>query len=1220
MDHWRFPSDIDVADVFKKLNDEQRAAVLCRNNAVTAAGAGSGKTYVLACRYTFLILNGIKMEQILALTFTNKAVAEMYTRIYDQLSEIAHRGKGIFRERAQEAINSFYRARIQTLDSYCGTILMRSANRYGIPPDFVIDDGRCREMAEAGALPFVLAHRNNPGLRALFSLETPENLARSLFADTAYQWATLDGGIDFAQDAQAQVAEVAEQWGRLTIEITGLLENFCALWDADPPEGQLAAFAAPLAEEIRRSHRRLPKSADIHKFFAEILEKPPQNRRAIPQAVQKLLDLVIRFDRLPIRAKHPITELVKKMRGLTGLFSSVAIFICQGAALFSVFDLLAEFHGAFLRQKRNEGVLSFNDVARMARKTLIEQVDIRADEKAAYRAIMIDEFQDNNSLQRDLLFLLAEKKDAQSAEVPEARDLEQNKLFFVGDEKQSIYRFRGADVSVFRSLSRQMETDGAGVTLRLQNNYRSAPELIAWFNAFFGGTRFDCNRVVDPAGTESLGEYAGIFLRNDDVPPYEAAYMPVCAPPGVSGSAAGSPAPEIGLCILDSDAANDGISDNPPGVPIDQSLPDAESEAGFVAQKIRSLKESGAIAEYGDAAILLRSLGKLRHFEKQLLRLGIPYVSESIGSFFVDAPVNDILRFLRLVVFPGDRGAYSAVLCSPLVGMSYDSLAACMCTLSAAGQDVPPFCPTELSPDEQERYQKAGDLYRRLREKSRTASACELLTALWYDRGYRYETLWNSTVLPYRELYDYLFELARRCDVNGGGLSGFVELLSETQKTGERITDLTVPLERTGGVRIMSVHKSKGLQFPVVFLCGAGSHAKYAISEIVSVMERGGGKRLTVKLPVPEPFFGREKITADTSLRNNYFFEKAREEEKNQKRAELRRLLYVAMTRAESRIYLTGAFPLKTGGRPEESAFPRLKSAVEEKLAAQISRPGDTIIDNDTFFGLLLPALVSRLDHRGNPPPHFFPTLEFIPKLARSDASGPRHTAVKKNVRSKLVPLYRDAALVHSAKPIFNRIAPTALVENMDFFALGVKRLEYQADGPPQGRSDIFPWVNAADFGTIVHICASSFFAHTHPIIPSSISSNLTDSQCKALIIEGRRLLDNFLSSELGQMAQNAHWLKSEYNFRVLRYVPDNPNRTYYIEGVIDLLFETFDMVHVVDFKSDKSEIPSLHYRQMACYYYAAKSIRKKECRVWLYYVRSGHSLDVTENARRIIL
>ncbi|MDR0323279.1 MAG: UvrD-helicase domain-containing protein [Treponema sp.] len=138
------------------LNDEQQSAAHCTENAVITAGAGSGKTMVLASRYVWLVtVKKYCVREILTLTFTKKAAAQMYRRIHHMLAEIAGEDKGINGKPARKALDEFVQARIQTLDSYSAAIVRQAANRYGIRPDFTIDEERCLSLARDEAMPFL---------------------------------------------------------------------------------------------------------------------------------------------------------------------------------------------------------------------------------------------------------------------------------------------------------------------------------------------------------------------------------------------------------------------------------------------------------------------------------------------------------------------------------------------------------------------------------------------------------------------------------------------------------------------------------------------------------------------------------------------------------------------------------------------------------------------------------------------------------------------------------------------------------------------------------------------------------------------------------------------------------------------------------------------------------------------------------------------------------
>jgi ATP-dependent helicase/nuclease subunit A len=192
-------------------------------------------------------------------------------------------------------------------------------------------------------------------------------------------------------------------------------------------------------------------------------------------------------------------------------------------------------------------------------------------------------------------------------------------------------------------------------------------------------------------------------------------------------------------------------------------------------------------------------------------------------------------------------------------------------------------------------------------------------------------------VRPYRELYDYLFEVARTCDEGGTGLPGFVDYLGAKQAAGETLKDVDAALDRDEaalpddggdddiaaapdkqrGVRLMSSHKSKGLEFPVVFLCQAD--AKGPSRKAVPLFFQGAMP--TVTPPLPPELAGRAQGVSTVTLRANYFFEAGSAEEKQKAHAELRRLLYVALTRAERRLYVTGVYKASKGEPTEKDTL-----------------------------------------------------------------------------------------------------------------------------------------------------------------------------------------------------------------------------------------------------------------------------------------------------------
>ncbi|GHV92975.1 ATPase AAA [Spirochaetia bacterium] len=1255
-----------------QLNAEQQKAAYCEENAVVAAGAGSGKTSVLASRYAYLVTEkNYSVDQILTLTFTRKAAAEMYQRIYYTLSGIASNETGIKGKRAQNAVKDFFHARISTLDSYSTSIVKLAASRYGIRPDFAVDEDRCRSLAAEEALPFLIARRHHPAIRKLYRRKGPERLAQDLFAATVSGYSHIDEAPDFTAEARKQFAIVCGEWSKTLGLITGKLNKAIQFTADYEEEDRFLDSLIPLLEPFKTGKMNFPGEAELRSYFDSLLQLSDTEciagaeKDPLPKKIFQSLEYVYRLKALSLvggkKTTAPLKDTIKEIRALFGTFSSLAVFCMQGGIILSLMSLLKDFQKIYLDRKRAEGVLTFTDVARLARRILISHTDIRDNEKTAFKAIMIDEFQDNNALQKDLLFLLAEKIERKENSVPGAADISPGKLFFVGDEKQSIYRFRGADVSVFRKLQEEL----AAAALPLSTNYRSSPVLIGAFNALFGGSDFD------PLGEKPPGLYDAVFVPETaagsagapdsipadgiPLPPYEAQYTPLRAGREEAG--------EISICILDKGAqadnedANeeDGEKSSDAGL-----LKSDENEAIFVAEKIREMLDRGVYTP-DDIAILFRAHGPQKVFEKHLRLLNIPYASEGISGFFSDGPVNDMLAALRLIAYPLDTEAYAVMLRSPFVGLSMRGLAICLAQYqeikAGTGKAPRPFSPAALDllgEEDRLRFARGRELYQRLCEKAARSGIGELVSQLWYTEGYRYETEWNTQTAVYRELYDYLFNLAVKADEETLSLAGFTGRLRSLQESGERLEDMDIPLERSGAVRLMTIHKSKGLEFPVVFLCCCGKHGRNNSNDAEVYASDTGGLSFNPPLP-PE-------CSRLADVKRNFFYEQGRAEEKRKQTAELRRLLYVAMTRAEKELHISGGLSFGKDNNDTGNLPGRLKIAVNTKRdtkerAERIG--GDAVLDDDTFFGLLLPAVADRIPNGDAPELPSFLKLESIPvyteeriKNREYQGSGLRQGAVYTNDRQGLIkfladaePLYQKAGIITTAELVKDHRTPTSFHPGGDAAggdggrpmtgSAGGFVISEEYSGPAS--ADIFEKVDLilkrflkredsfspADFGAIAHACVEARLNKREVLIPPRLGGHLSLAEADTLLSAGNDLAERFLQSPLGKIAGAAEIRKSEYQFRSLIKNPPGKDlpAELFINGTIDLLFTGESIpVHVVDFKTDSSENPAEHEPQMAFYYRAASELfgKAKTCRVWLYYLRTGHAVEMTERVKTL--
>jgi ATP-dependent helicase/nuclease subunit A len=1176
---------VGIENILEGLNEKQLDAVRAETNAVVSAGAGSGKTSVIAARYAWLVMKKkIPLEEILTLTFTNKAVNEMYSRIYSTLAAQTDNPE------AREAVAYFNRANIVTLDSFCTGVARIAARRYGISPDFTCDPEGVQALALDSALPFALNRLESRGLRTLLGDKKIQNLAEDLFAGTVLNTGSIAAPRDFRALWEKQRDETGRVWGKASKEAVTAAERMRSSL------GEIKNPGEQFAELLRKG--AVPPVPDI-----PALLDADDSGEAVRKQVRAFFAYLEQFCSVSFKGSlSPEKKIVKEHRDalkeIEERLESLALFALSAGTIREVFSLLEEYQRDFHQKQRELGILSFRDIAELAVDALTRFPDLRRFYKRSFSAIMIDEFQDNNELQRDLIFLLAEDEQYQEAAVPGLPKLNPNKMIFVGDEKQSIYRFRGADVSVFRKLSDSFSRpagpeDGPAV-ISLDKNYRSRPVLINAFNYFFGG--------IAPGGKKGG---ASIFLEDrENFPGFEARYEAIL--PGLGEPDPGDiKNPPLHFCFLDADSISGDDASR---------LSGGDLEAAYIAMKIREMVDQGYQIQtrsrsgtgkrscgYGDMAVLLRTLGHQILLEKQFQNFGIPYSADDPAGLFSDAPINDLFNFLRILVYPHDKAAYAALIRSPLCGLSDMVLSVCM--LDSSGIPFNGELEKDIPEEERAAFRKSRELYRSLAQEARIRPAADLLTRLWYEEGYRYEILWSPPAQIYGELFDFFFELARRSERRGQTLAEFLDDFAELIKNEERVRELRIPAEREGGVRIMTIHKSKGLEFPVVFIPECQSTIRPGCRGETVFFSKDWG--LSFKLP------GAEELPSGDI--KNYFYLLQKDDEEQKAVAELRRLLYVAMTRAESRLFLSAVLPPRTADereawegaakKPEDPWIPERLIELQERRKDSKSLPG--------FLDLLLPVLAAG--------DHSLYTLETIPAYSRAELS--RLYAAGR--REKGPPAMDKAA---AAAADFYEKTPAVSPPRPPAPGFNASALHYtplaETVSPKAAPDDIEAILQAAnlepaEFGTIVHAYLEAPAYRGKNRIPPRFLSRLSEKAVAAVDAAARDMAEKFLASDLGRRSRTDPNRESEYP--ILTMVETGGTRIP-INGVIDLLFESEGAVWVVDFKTDKTEEPERHLAQLAVYSRAASDIFGKPVRAWIFFLRSGSARELTAALEQVDL
>ena len=1203
------------------LNQEQQAAVTCNINTVTTAGAGAGKTFVLARRYSYLVcIKKYKVSEILTLTFTRKATAEMYSRIYKTLVEIADRFES---PEARQAVADFHGARIQTLDSYCSSIIKNSVNHYGIKPDFAIDDQQAKSMARQQALPFVLNHRHNPTIQrmATTTYSRLDTLAEELFAQTITNYSSLANPIPFSQQLENQLRFAAQEFLTKAQQLEEqVIELEAIIRDLDKISGTFLPKLIAALGLYRKLDWDFSFLSDWETETGLQQEILPNQKETLVQfcaAAKKISGLSLQGQ----KADKPWPAIIKFLReSVQPALNSLANFLCLKQDVLQVAALLDEFQQQYNKTKRQAGILTFTDAAQLALEILRNQNEVRQAEKECYKAIMIDEFQDDNQLQKELLYFLAEKTDCHNTPSVPVEDLDSGKLFFVGDEKQSIYKFRGADVSVIRKLAKELgngdstpsSQDQTGGTLSLSYNYRSHPTLIAAFNAIFGGLPYG------PEGQRHLYPQAIFMPDEETTPEHEATYRKVLAGKKLKDeSQQDATRHRVHLCLY----RKPDEADLPETISTEDLLPDDHCEAFFVAKKIKELVQQGR--NPSDIAILFATTTKQHLYEKYLKLQSIPYTAESTVGFFQDAPTNDLLSFLTLCLYPSNQTAYSTLLRSPLVGISSQSLEQLLAKsqkdITAQGspqifnQEDSQLLATE---EERQAFIQACQTYHRLAQQALTMPIAQLVSHLWYNLGYRYKILEQEQTLQYAPLYDKFFHLAAKADASGTSLATFVQALQDQVDNQGKFDDIDIPLEQKRGVQLMTIHKSKGLEFPVVFLVNSNGSPKSNKNAARVYPHSHWG--ITLNLPTLPQFAGN-------TATSNFFYQEAKQEESLKDQAELRRVLYVALTRAEDEVFITACPGSLDPDNPGKLKLSESSNTMFKLLVPQINC-------NVTLEETIIMEPHSPFDAEWIP----FVTQQEVEQIStpqQQDFGGEKvHAFSPWHIAQTVAPLYQGEAILPAEEENPYRspshLAPKSPeywqdTENISSLEKATGKEENQAYGEiaqlvtSTTKADGTPAFTYADFGSCAHLYLEAALNNHQPSIPTRYLQHLSPAHQQKLHQLCSTMTANFLSSPTGEAVKQASWRKTEFTFK-LRL------EDYIINGSMDLIYQDHQgQLHIVDYKTDQQQQPELYYPQQAAYRKAAAAIfcvPEDTITCSLYYLRTGTVVDITQGCSEVNL
>ena len=499
-------------------------------------------------------------------------------------------------------------------------------------------------------------------------------------------------------------------------------------------------------------------------------------------------------------------------------------------------DLLERFADEYAAAKRRESVVDFEDLQLAARDLLRDDEAVREATRLRFLLVMVDEFQDTNLLQCELIDLVSH---------PDATE-----VFTVGDEFQSIYGFRHADVEVFR----QRREDASNL-LSLRSNYRSRPQVLAAVNHLFAG---------------AFGED----------------FQPLAASAEFADAVFGHP---VELLVTDKASYRETGEHWRRG------------EAKAIAARVRELVDSGE-AVPGEIVVLFAAGSDAEIYEEELRRLALPTYRATGRGYFGQQQVADLLAYLRLLHNRYDDVALATVLASPFVGVSNDSLV----LLRRGAPRRPLFTALERGfpeglPVEEEQLLRAFlQRYERLVRLSTRAGLERLCEQVLAEHDYDLAILarWDGT-RRFANLRK-LGRLAREYEaVRGSDLAAFVRFVQDQEALGAKQLEALAEEEGADAVRLLTIHGAKGLEFKVVVVADAGR-------------DTGGPRGGDEIVALSDGRFGFRMIHPTRGDRRPVFgFDEVREAERGREREERLRLYYVAMTRAIDRLIVSGAVDLE---------------------------------------------------------------------------------------------------------------------------------------------------------------------------------------------------------------------------------------------------------------------------------------------------------------------
>jgi ATP-dependent helicase/nuclease subunit A len=806
-------------------------------NIFVEAGAGSGKTHELVERICAMVDAGVELKSVAAITFTEKAAGELRERVRRQLTEASPS------ELRLRALNQLDTAPIGTIHSFAARIISEHPIEAGVPPLITVVDELRSQIAftrrwEAARQKLFTDPSIDDALRVLLAVGVSLDHLQNVAADLDTNWDRLESHPPRTRHIPAV------DLGPLLRQTSEVLAH--ADHCTDPADKLLAAL-----EHIKSWHGRLAQAETGELgLVLELLHSVPQKGLSGGQRGNWSVDVA--------EVRSSCKDLAEQATALRDSFVQPAVETVAAA--------MGEVLVQAARERQRSGELEYHDLLIHARDLLVGD-DKRAVQEALhkrYRCIMLDEFQDTDPIQAELAVRIT-ADDVCGTDGWERLSVPPGRLFTVGDPKQSIYRFRRADIATYLSAQERFTNDHNSRIASLQTNFRSTGSLLEWINVTFG-------QLITPSGNLQP-EYRAL-TPDPQRPEWSDEHGPAVS---VIGRAGAQP-DESGKVAAESMRRQEAAD-------VAAAIRIATGTAGLRAWQKQSKRSGGfelSPIQLRDICVLIPTRTSLAALEDALDEAGIEYRAEASSLVYSTQEVTDLLLALRAISNTADEAALVLTLRSAMFGCGDDELfewkqAGGWWNLFSAAPEVLKESTVARS------LQYLAALCRDIE----VLGPAEIMERVIADRRMleaaidtpRYRDVW-------RRLRFVIDQARAWTEATHGGLRDYLVWASVQQEENSRVKEAVVPETDVQAVRIMTIHASKGLEFPMVILAGTGSAPKN--QKTAALWDQSAHLQVHFVGDIRSAGYGSAEAV-----------------EKLFDAAERRRLLYVACTRAESHLVVS---------------------------------------------------------------------------------------------------------------------------------------------------------------------------------------------------------------------------------------------------------------------------------------------------------------------------